>query len=119
NHGRVVGTHTVACVAIDACAKRFDFASLQVYHETFDVRGLTIVSEEVGDVFLFVAVDACYLLVPILVSEEWLRYASAKGDQVWLIVLVPPLLKHLSNSQELDQKKARRSRLSIFSILKD
>src|SRR5438445_1565727 len=74
NHGRVVGTHTVACVAIDACAKRFDFASLQVYHETFDVRGLTIVSEEVGDVFLFVAVDAWYLLVPIRVFDElfWL-----------------------------------------------
>ena len=90
----MVGTHTVARVAIDACAKRFDFASLQVHHETFDVRGLTIVSEEVGDVFLFVAVDACYLLVPILVSEEWLRYASAKGDQVWLIILVPELVNH-------------------------
>src|SRR5437879_8815409 len=50
NHGGVVGTHPVACVAVDACAERFDFTSLQVYLETFDVWGLAIVSEKVGDV---------------------------------------------------------------------
>ena len=85
----MVGTHTVACVAVDASAKRLDVTSLKVYLETFDVWGLTIVPEEVGDVCLFVAVDACYLLVAILVSEELLRYASVKRNQVWLIILVP------------------------------
>jgi hypothetical protein len=90
----VVGTYTVACVAIDTCAKRLDFTSLQVYLERLDVWGFTIVSEEVSDVFVFVAVDACYLLVPILVSEEWLRYASVKRNHVWLIILVPQLVNH-------------------------
>jgi hypothetical protein len=90
----VVGTDTVACVAIDACAKRLDFTSLQVYLETFDVWGLTIVSEKVSDVFFLVAVDACYLLVPILVSEQWLRYASVEGNQARLIVLVSQLVNH-------------------------
>src|SRR3989442_14265673 len=90
----MIGTHAIASVAVDACAKRPDFTSLEVYFETFDVRGFTIVPEEVSDVFFFVAVYACYLLAPILVPEQWLRYASAKGNQAWLIVLVTQLVKH-------------------------
>jgi len=90
----MVGTDTVACIAIDACAKRLDFIRLQVYLETLDVWGLTIVSEEVGDVLFLVAMDARYLLVPILVSKERLGNAAIKRNQVWLIILVPQLVNH-------------------------
>src|SRR5207253_7770709 len=94
NHSGVVGTDTVACVAIDACAKRVDFTRLQVYLETLDVWGLTIVSEEVGDVLFLVAMDARYLLVPILVSKERLGNAAIKRNEVWLIILVAQLVNH-------------------------
>src|SRR5713101_2579608 len=94
DHRGVVGTHAIARVAVDACAKRPDFTSLEVYLETFDVRGFTIVPEEVGDVFFLVTVYACYLLSPILVPEQWLRYASAKRNQVRLIILVAQLVNH-------------------------
>jgi len=90
----VVGTDTVARVAVDACAKRLDFTSLHVYLETFDIWGFTIVSEKVRDVLFLVAMDACDLLVPILVPEEWFGYASVKRNQVWLIILVPQLVNH-------------------------
>src|SRR2546425_2617138 len=75
---RMVGADAVACVTVDACAKRLGSTGLQVYLEAFDVWGLTIVSEQASYVLFFVAVDACDLFVPILVSEEWLRDASAK-----------------------------------------
>src|SRR2546422_4296330 len=94
DHGGMVGTHAIARVAVDACAKRPDFTSLEVYLETFDVRGFAIVPEEVSYVFFLVAVYACYLLAAILVPEQWLRYASAKRNQVWLIILVTQLVNH-------------------------
>src|SRR2546422_2001154 len=94
DHDGMVGTHAIARVAVDACAKRPDFTILEVYLETFDVRGFTIVPEEVSDVFFLVTVYACYLLAPILIPEQWLRYASAKRNQVCLIVLVTQLVNH-------------------------
>jgi hypothetical protein len=90
----VVGTRAIASVTVDACAETHDFTRLEAYLEAFDVWGLTVVSEEVSDVFFFVAVDACYLLVPILVSEQWLRYASVKGNQARLIIFVSQLVNH-------------------------
>src|SRR5260370_8825127 len=94
DHGGMVGTHAISRVAVDACAKRPDFTSLEVYLETFNVRGFTIVPEEVSDVFFLVTFYACYLLAAILVPEQCLRYASAKRNQVLLIILVTQLLNH-------------------------
>src|SRR5213594_3207666 len=98
----MVGTYAIARVAVDACAKRRDFTSLEVYLETFDVRGFAIVPE-VSDVFLLVAVYACYLLALILVPEQWLRYASAKRNQVWLIILVTQLVNHYEDFAKLGE----------------
>jgi hypothetical protein len=99
----MVGTHAIARVAVDACAKRPDFTSLEVYLETFDVRGFAIVPEEVSDVFFLVTVYACYLLAAILVPEQWLRYASAKRNQVWLIILVTQLVNHYEDFAKLGE----------------
>src|SRR6266849_3294456 len=103
DHRGVVGTHAIARVAVDACAKRLDFTSLEVYLETFDVRGFAIVPKEVSDVFFLVAVYACYLLALILVPEQWLRYASAKRNQVWLIIFFTQLVNHYEDFAKLGE----------------
>src|SRR5205807_8962171 len=65
NHGGVVGTDTVARVAIDACALSLYFASLYFYLSAVDVFDITVIPEEVSDVFFRVTVHKCYLYVPI------------------------------------------------------
>src|SRR5205809_8119850 len=56
NHCGLVGTHSVACVPVDGGCEGADVTGPDVDFEAFDIRGLSVVPEQVIDVSVFVDV---------------------------------------------------------------